>query len=170
MQNKWFNVLNGAFPGFTQVQRVLPVAAGETGIGWGTPVYQDGQYWKAATASVKDDPLATIWYALMSQDDMTSRMAGTLGDQPVIGAISGDMIAETTEFKSDEVYTDGQLLTVGAGVLAPHTSGDNVVAQVIEPKQTKYLNMAEAVSGMRTGANKTIIVVRTMWIPKMVTA
>ena len=179
MKSNWFNVIHGEYPGLKQINITLPVAADEVDIGWGTPIYQDGNTWKAATAAQKDDSSAMIYFCVNDQDGLTEAMAGrhTSDGNPVVTGLGGDMVIETTEFDKAQTFAVGTFVTVGVdaasdnkAVLKNHVNGDNVVGQVVRSVYTRFANNAVAVAGLRTGANVTVIRVRTLWIPIFTTA
>ncbi len=171
----WFNVLKGAYPSLQQIDKVLNVAVGETGIVRGSLIYQVGSTFKLATAAQDSDPAAYIHFALMSQTDLVAGMAGGVG-QGVGGGtarINGLSVGMPFEFETDQFnttvgYTVGQLLTVAnGGILTPHTSTKNCVAQVTKAVSTKWVNSAIAVTGWRLGANVAVLTARTLWLPKL---
>lgn len=174
----WFNVLKGAYPSLQQIDKVLNVAVGETGIVRGSLIYQDGSEWKLAGDSQQDDPAAYIHFALMSQTDLTAGMAGGVG-QGVGGGtarVNGLAVGMPFEFETDQFdtaaqYTVGQLLTVAdGGILAAHSTGLNVVAQVTKAVTTRWVNSAIAVTGWRLGANVAVLTARTLWLPLLATS
>jgi hypothetical protein len=78
----WFNVLYGAYPSLQQVNKVLPVASGETGIVRGSLIWEDpaaAGAWKLMTASEATEPRAYAFIALNAQTDLTAGMAGSNG-------------------------------------------------------------------------------------------
>ena len=179
MNSNWFNVIHGEYPGLKQINLTMPIATDEENIGWGTPIYQDGSTWKAATAAQKDDPTAMIYFCVNDQDGLTEAMAGrhTSDGNPVVTGIGGDMVIETTEFDGADTYAIGSFVTVGVdaandnkAVLRLHLAGDNVVGQVVRSAYTRFANNAVAEAGLRTGANVTVIRVRTLWIPQFTSA
>jgi len=185
----FFNVLKGDYPGLRQIDKTLDVGSAETGIVRGSALYIDGSgsvpVFRLAGDTQATDPTATIYFSLMAQTDLVAGMAGTAGQgaaagvtDPVLGTVSG--VAKVTglscgmplEFETDQ-YADTDydvmaLLTVGAsGKLTPHSTGDNVVAQVTKAPATRWANNAEAVAGYRTGANVTVLTARTVWVPTL---
>lgn len=171
----WFNVLKGAYPSLQQIDKVLNVAVGETGIVRGSLIYQDGVTFKLATAAQDSNPACYIHFALMSQTDLTAGMAGGVG-QGVGGGtarINGLAVGMPFEFETDQFntalnYTVGQLLTVAnGGLLTAHSTGKNCIAQVTKAVSSKWVNSAVAVTGWRLGATVSILTGRTLWIPKL---
>jgi len=190
----WFNVLKGAYPSLQQIDQVLDVKSGETGLVRGTLMYVDHSGARAvyAVAGVTQstDPTAYLYFALIPQDNLTAGMAGTMGleaDINVVGvhgygltagtarvnglAVGMPMEFETTEYAAD-TYDVGELLTVGANgklvALTLSTHGQNCVAQVTRPVDSKWVNNAIAVTGRRTGANVNVLTARTLWVPNMI--
>ena len=171
----WFNVLKGAYPSLQQIDKVLNVAVGETGVVRGSLIYQDGTSWKLLVAAKDSDPAAYPHFALMSQTDLTAGMAGGVG-QGVGGGtarVNGLAVGMPFEFETDQFntavnYTVGQLLTVAnGGVLTPHSGSKNVIAQVTKAVTTRWVNSAIAVTGWRLGANVAVLTARTLWLPKL---
>lgn len=169
----WFNVLKGAYPSLQQVDKVLNVASGETGIVRGSLIYQYGTTWKLATSTQQTDSTAYIYFALMSQTDLTAGMAGGVGQGVGGGTARVNGLAvgmpfefETDQFDTTQSYSVGALLTVGdGGILTPHSTGKNVVAQVTKAVTTRWVNSAIAVTGWRLGANVAVLTARTLWLP-----
>lgn len=90
---------------------------------------------------------------------------------------------QTDQFDSDTITSQtpvGTLLTCGTGtcagvankggLLVAHASGSNVVGQLTAAPSDRWVNDAVAVAGRRTGAMATVINVRTLWLPLLVTA
>lgn len=169
----WFNVLKGAYPSLSQIDKTLDVAVGQSGIVRGSLIYQDGTTFKLATAAIKADASKYVFFALQGQNDLVAGMAGSIGQgfgggtSRITGlAVGMPFEFETDQFKGDEAYAIGALLTAGNnGKLAPHTAGDNVIAQVTKTTFVRWVNDAVAVTGYRTGANVAVLSGRTMWIP-----
>ena len=171
----WFTALKGAYPALQQIDKSLPVAAGETGIVRGSCIYEDSGEFKLATASQATDATAYIYICLIPQDDFTAGMAGSVGQGPAGGqpvvtglAVGMPMEFETSEFDIGQAYSVGDLLTVGAGGnLTKWTAGGgrNVVAQVTKAVANRWVNDAVAVTGRRTGANVSVLTARTLWVP-----
>lgn len=169
----WFNVIKGAYPSLMQIDKTLDVAVGQSGIVRGSLIYQDGATFKLATAAIKADPSKYVFFALQGQNDLVAGMAGSIGQGFAGGtarvtglAVGMPLEFETDQYKSDEAYVIGQLLSIGnGGKLAPHGAGDNVVAQVTKTAFVRWVNDAVAVTGYRTGANVSVLSGRTMWIP-----
>ena len=171
----WFTALKGAYPALQQVDKTLPVAAGQSGIVRGSCIYEDGGEFKLATAAQDSLPGAYIHFCLIPQDDFTAGMAGTVGQGPAGGkpvitglAVGMPMEFESSEFDITKVYSVGGLLTVGAGGnLTTWASGKNVVAQVTKSVTNRWVNDAVAVTGRRTGANVSVLTARTLWVPNL---
>jgi hypothetical protein len=178
----WFNPIKGAYPSLQQISKSLPVHADATGIVRGSLVYESSGTWKLAGAAQATNPAAYIHFALKSQLDLTAGMAGTIGQgsgmhwngttmvrgTAVVPALSVGMPmeVETDMFDTGETYASEDLLTVGAnGKLTLHTAGDNIVGQVTKGVSTRWVNDAVAVTGWRTGANVSVLVFRTLWVP-----
>lgn len=170
----WFNVLKGAYPSLQQIDKTHDVAPGQSGIVRGSLIYEDGTTFKLATAAIKQDASKYVFFALQGQDDLVAGMAGSVGQgvgggtSRVTGlAIGMPFEFQTDQFKGDETYNVGDLLTTGNnGKLAPHANGDNVIAQVTKVPFVRWVNDAVAVTGFRTGANVAVLSGRTMWIPR----
>jgi hypothetical protein len=171
----WFTALKGAYPALQQVDKSLPVAAGETGIVRGSCIYESAGEFKLATAAVNANPAAYVYICLIPQDDFTAGMAGTVGQGPAGGkpvitglAVGMPMEFESSEFDSTQVYSVGDLLTVGnGGLLTVWASGKNVVAQVTKAVAYRWVNDAVGVTGRRTGANVGVLTARTLWVPNL---
>ena len=174
----WFSVLKGAYPSLLQIDKTLAVASGETGIVRGSLIYEDSATWKLATATQATDVEAYLYYALMSQEDLTAGMAGSRGQGAPNGvprvtglACSQPMEFETSEYDTGESYAVGDLLTCGAsGKLTPHSTLDNCVAQVTKAPYSRWVNDAIAITGYRTGANVNVITARSLWVPRLATS
>ena len=172
-----FNVLKGAYPTLRQIDKTLPVAAGESGIVRGSVIYTDGATFKLGTASQVSVVGAYPYIALMAQTDLTAGMAGSVGQggpsggTPVITgvALGMPMEFETDQFDSAGSYSIGDLLTFGAaGRLAAHSSGENCLGQVTKTVFSRWVNDAVALTGFRTGANVNVLTARSLYVPLLV--
>ena len=176
----YFNALKGQYPSLAQSDFVLDVGSGEA-IVRGALMYVDARgtkpVYRLAGVAQATDPAALLYVALMPNDDFVAGMAGTVG-QGIAGgvarvnglALTMDLEYQTDEVTADEVFTVNQLVTVGAdGKLTAHTSGDNCVGVVTAPLAPKWANDAVIIPGRKTGGNVTVLALRTMWIPKLVT-
>jgi len=175
----WFSPVKGGYPGLQQIDKILSVGSDEAGIVRGSLVYVDGSgvapVFRLAGVTQATDPTAYIYYTLVGQDDFQAGAAGTIGQGPAGGAarITALAVGQPMEFQTDQFdaegdYAVGTLLTVGAdGKLTPHTTGDNVVAQVTSVPFERWVNDAVAVAGRRTGALLEVLCARTMWVPTL---
>lgn len=174
----WFNVLKGAYPSLQQIDKTLPVASTATGIVRGSLIYQEGTEFKLATSTQADEASAYIFFSLQDQTGLTAGMAGGKGRGADSGVarITGIAVGQPFEFETSEFdiansYSVGDLLMpTDGGELTTHTDDKNVVAQVTKAVYNKYINSAVAITGFRTGANRSILTARTMWVPTFSTA
>jgi hypothetical protein len=188
----WFNPLKGAYPSLQQIDKVLAVASGESGIVRGSCLYaHTDNTWKLATASDDADAGKYIYWALQGQDDFQAGMAGSIGQGPggvwngshASPAVSGSGAArvaaiacgmpgeyETDQYDTAQVYAVGDLLKPGAsGKMTQHSTGKNCIGQVTKVVTTRWVNDAIAVTGRRTGANTNVLTFRSLWVPLMTT-
>ncbi len=178
-----FNVLKGAYPGMKQVDRTLPVKAGEGDIERGALLYDDGSKFRLTTASQAGSatsPGKVVYFALQDPKDPTSGMAGNVGAgavasasaEPVIAALSciSPCEVETDMYNSDETYSPGDLLSAGAGVVTKHENGNTVIGIVTRSIGAYWANNATAVEGYRTGAPAKVIQFHTTYLPGVATA
>lgn len=185
----WFSPIKGAYPGLAQIDKTLPVAAGETGIVRGSLIYEDGGKFKLGTATQASSATAVAYWALMGQDDFQAGMAGGVGysgdnssvspvapgaDTVGHARITGLSVTNPGEFQTDqydkhaESWTLGEYLTFGAaGTLTPWTSGNCVVAQLTAVPSQRYINDLALPGGRMTGGMAYVINFRTVWIPKL---
>lgn len=90
---------------------------------------------------------------------------------------------QTDQFDADTITGQtpiGTMLTCGegtcagvankGGLLVAQASGENVCGQLTAAPFERWVNDAVAVVGRRTGAMATVINVRTLWLPLLVTA
>jgi len=188
-----FNVIKGAYPGLQQIDKTLPVASTESGIVRGSAVKEVAGEFVLTLASDAGSgaggvttPGAYVYFALMSQLDLTAGMAGTIG-QGVSGgqatitglACSMPMECETDQFVGSPAL--GAYLTLAGtaanadgngGKLVTYTAanGETVYGQVTKASTVRWANDAVAVSGWRTGNKVTVIRFRAMYIPGLKTA
>ena len=180
----WFNVLKGAYPSLQQIDQVLDVGSGVTGLVRGTLMYVDGSgtvpVYRVAQDANKADATKYLYFSLIPQDNLTAGMAGTAGLESSVHGVTAGVARvnglavgmpfefETTEYVAD-TYTVGQLLTVAnGGKLTKFTTGTaNCVAQVTRPVKSRWVNNAIAITGRRLGANVNVLTARTLWVPKL---
>ena len=179
----WFSVIKGAYPGLEQIDRVLNVGAGETGIQRGFLVYEDDSdlsgapVFRLAGVAQSTDPRKFIYFSLVDQTNLTAGMAGTIGQGVASGvaritglAVSMPLVVQTDQYDSVCGIVHGDLLGVGAGgVLTTHIAGSNCVGQCTKSPFSRWVNDAVAVAGYRTGANVSVVELRTFWLPGLVT-
>lgn len=179
----WFNVIKGAYPSLQQLDKTLPVAG--TGIVRGSLIYvnNNGRFALADVAQANDES-AYIYISLNDQTGLTEGMAGGIGQgtgnvanyplnpgniTAAAAVVTGIGVGQPFEFETDQFTGNpavGALLTVGAnGKLVEWTEGKNVVGQVTKAAATRWANSATAVAGFRTGANVSVLTVRSLWIP-----
>lgn len=172
----WFNVLKGAYPSLQQIDKTLSVGSRVTGIVRGTLIYETtAGAWALCDNTVQNDPTAYPFFALMGQNDLTAGMAGSVGQGLAGGvarvtglAVGMPMEFETDQFDNSTGYLPGDLLMpIAAGRLGKHTTTNNCVAQVTKGTVNKWVNDAVAVTGWRTGALRSILTARTLWIPTL---
>jgi len=182
----FFNVIKGNYPSLQQIDKALPIDAGETGtIERGSCLYQTStSTWKLATAAADETGPgaagkngAFVWFALQPDTDLSARMAGTpVHGSPGLGVINAIACSPTIEFETDMFYTAGtftvgQFLQVGAngagalGYLVAHGANGTAVAQVTVAATSRWVNNAVAVVGFRTGATKSVVRCVSMYVP-----
>jgi hypothetical protein len=172
----YFNVLKGAYPSLQQIDKTLDVASDETAIERGSVMVVDASgsvpVFRSATDADATDPTAYVFLCLIAQSNLVAKMAGELGGA---ARVTGLAVGQQLEFQTDMFeagnYTVGQLLTCAdGGVLTAHATGKNVIAQVTAAVAPKWVNNAEAVAGLRTGANIDVLTARTVWVPTLTVA
>ena len=187
----FFNVIKGAYPSLQQIDKTLPMTAGQAGIVRGSLIYEVSGAWTLGAANTACQgvasafgggsgansagaPGAYMYFCLTPQDDLVAGMAGTLG-QGVAGGVprltglacSMPMEIETDQFGGSP--TVGTFLMCGAnGKLVAHTNGLTAIAQVTKASTSRWVNNAIAVTGWRTGAPISVLRARTMYIPGLV--
>lgn len=172
----WFNVLKGAYPSLQQIDKTLSVGRSVTGIVRGTLVYEtSGGVWAVCDNTVQKNATAYPYFALMAQTDLTAGMAGSVGQGLAGGvaritglAVGMPMEFETDQFDNSVAYLPGDMLMpIAGGRLGKWTTTNNCVSQVTKATVNKWVNDAVAVTGWRTGALRSILTARTVWIPKL---
>lgn len=186
----WFSPIKGHYPSLGQIDKTLPVAAGDsnTGIVRGmiiemTPgVNADGEFKIAEDATNE----ALLYIALQDYKDAQAGMAGTTGfDANVpsitegnittpavtagVPAITGLSLSMEGEYETDQFDSTlegasvGDPLTVKNGLLSK--GAGNVVGYLMGTPATRWVNNATAKKQgqqvVRQGANVTVIRFRT---------
>ena len=181
------NIIKGAYPSLSQIDKTLPTAS--TGIVRGSLMYVAAGA-SAFTIGAADAtcqgtaavPGAYMYIALMDYGDLVAGMAGGVG-QGVTGGldhlgaaasgpkITGLAISMPMEIETDQYsggLTIGQFVMCGAnGQFVLHTDGLTALGQVTQGVTTRWANDAQAVTGWRTGNKVNVVRIRTMYIPSM---
>ena len=178
----WFSPVKGHYPSLSQIDKTLPVLAGNNKIkrGYIVALTEDdvGQStdgaWKIAEAS---DTL--LYVALQDYSDPTAGFAGTSFTpnptdldpaRPAITAIdlSQEGEYETSVFDTKQTYKVGEPLYVADGVITNSGSG-TVVGYVTRPSTDRWINNAIATPpdetdqrlATRTGAKQAVLRFKT---------
>lgn len=183
----WFSPVKGSYPSLAQIDKTLPVKAGNETIKRGniiTPVADDvtgkskseDGVWKLATGTEK-----MLFVALQDYSDPTAGFAGTsftpnpTDAHPARPAITGIDLAmdgeyETDVFDTTKTYAVGEALYASNGSLTNVNPGSGtVVGYVTRPKTDRWVNNAIATPpgqtdqrlATRTGATRTVIRFKT---------
>lgn len=186
----WFSPIKGHYPSLSQIDKTLPVKAGNTGIERGMIIEMtsgtnaDGEFKIAATA----EHAALLYISLQDYADAQAGMAGTTGFdegktaisegninipevEPGVPTITGLALSMEGEYETDQFKTAlagkpvGTPLTVLDGLLAEATENANVVGYLTGVVSSRWINNAtakpkNAPRGQVTRQGKNVNVIR----------
>jgi len=170
-----FNVLKGTYPGLAQLDKTLPIKAGETTIQRGSILVIDAGSFRqcvAADAGGAGAPGPVVYHAFQNQSDPDVVMANGVTGMPCIAPV---------EIESD-MYTGKPavgnfLMCIGTapatnlGKLAVCTDNHTAVGLVTKAQYTRWSNVATPAGGSypsaRQGATINVIAYWSMYIPNL---
>ena len=169
----FFNVLKGAYPSLKQLDKTLPVKAGDAVIRGSLLVEDAGEFRLAVNATdagAADAPGPIAYFALHGAEDPDVEMAGGTTGMPVTAPceVETDQIDVSGTPATD--YAVGNYVTAGDGVLAPLADENTALGVVTKAPYYRWSNAQEAPGayvGKRTGARVMVIALQTLYIPSL---
>lgn len=160
-----FNVLKGAYPSLTQLDKTLPVNDGVTGLVRGMVIRESSGEWVLCADDVASRGDAgtvgpVIYFALQDQDQTDVDMAGGLTGLPC----TMPMEVETDQFGGTPAV--GTLLVAGANSkVQAWAAGQTAIGVVTKASYRRWVNDL-VVSGTSTrGSFTNVLAFQTMYAP-----
>lgn len=172
MANGHFNVIKGAYPSLSQLDKALPVtgtsgALASSIVRGSTLRIVSGTSFQitaddAASHGAAGTPGPIIYWALQDYNAGDVAMSGVLNALPC----GFPMEVETDQYDAG-VTTVGQYLMAGAGKVKLHTTGCTAIGLVTKAPTYRWVNDAIRVAGQSTGNRASVICFWTMYQPEM---
>jgi hypothetical protein len=171
----FFNVLKGAYPSLKQLDKSLPVKAGDAVVRGSLMVVDAGEFRLsvAADAGGANAPGPVCYFAFHGADDPDVEMAGVNTGMPCVAPceIETDQWATLGTPATD--FAVGNYVQAGDGVLAPFVDDSTAVGVVTKAPYYRWSNPEDApgaLVGKRTGNRVQVIAVHTLYIPNLSTS
>lgn len=168
-----FNVLKGAYPDLSQLDKTLPIKSGSTGIERGSVLVIESDEFRPCAATdvgTKDTvPGPMAYYSFQNQADPDVVMAGAITGMPCNAPVEVE-----TDMYNGSPAAGEFLMCDDAGKLQVHTDGLTAVGLVTKAPYKRWSNVATPTGGSypaaRQGAVIDVIAFWSVYIPNLALA
>lgn len=169
----FFNVLKGAYPSLKQLDKSLPVKAGDAVIRGSLMVEDAGEFRLAVAATdagAADAPGPVAYFAFQGANDPDVEMAGVVTGMPCTAPCEVETNQIDVSGTPATDYAVGKYVAAGDGVLAPLADENTALGVVTKAPYYRWSNAQDATGkyvGARTGDRIQVIAIQTLYIPSL---